>query len=75
MRVVKNLKLFAQRTEGAVTVDWVVITAMVCGLCIAAYTGIQNETVDLSSDVAATVEAQDVTGLPAGAALGTSGGD
>lgn len=75
MKTVKYLKSVVKNDEGAVTVDWVVITAMVCGLCIAAYTGIESETVDHASDIAATIENQDVTGPAASAALGTSGGD
>lgn len=75
MSVLNKLGRFAKAEDGAITVDWVVLTAAICGLCIAAYTGIENETVALSSDVAATIENEDVTGQTASAASGTSGGD
>ena len=74
MKLAGFFKKFARKDDGAVTVDWVVLTAVVCGLCIAGYSAIETETVALSSDIAATVENQDVTGMAAGASLGTSGG-
>ncbi|MGB3244826.1 MAG: hypothetical protein WBB25_09835 [Sulfitobacter sp.] len=33
---------FASDEDGAVTVDWVVLTAAVCGLAVAAYTSIKT---------------------------------
>ena len=57
--------------DGAVTVDWVVLTAAIVGLGIGAFTLIESESTGLSADVAATVGGVDVTStLPAG----TSGG-
>ena len=38
------LKIFLRREDGAVTVDWVVLTAAVVGLAIAAYGAIQGNT-------------------------------
>jgi len=39
MRIFKLLRAFAHRTDGAITVDWVVLTAVVSGLGMAvAYT-------------------------------------
>ena len=40
---------FTRSEEGAVTVDWVVLTAAIVGLCIGAYTLMENATLDLTS--------------------------
>jgi len=42
--MLKKLKLFARSEDGAVTVDWVVLTAAVCGLAVAAILSIQGAT-------------------------------
>jgi len=39
MNFIKN---FRADEDGAVTVDWVVLTAAVCGLAVAAYTSIKS---------------------------------
>ncbi|MCT4609572.1 MAG: hypothetical protein N4A70_10235 [Pelagimonas sp.] len=44
MKFVKN---FRKDEAGAVTVDWVVLTAAVVGLAIAAYSAIQTESLAL----------------------------
>lgn len=36
------IKTFKNEEAGAVTVDWVVLTAAVCGLAIASFAAIQN---------------------------------
>jgi hypothetical protein len=36
------LNTFRTAEDGAVTVDWVVLTALVVGLAVAAFTGISN---------------------------------
>ena len=43
------IKAFAQDENGAVTVDWVVLTAAVVGLAVAAYSSIQTGASDLTS--------------------------
>lgn len=43
-----RLKTFAKDDAGAVTVDWVVITAGVVGLCIAAVFLMEDATLGLS---------------------------
>ncbi|MGH1466299.1 MAG: Flp family type IVb pilin [Cognatishimia sp.] len=63
---------FHKDEDGAVTVDWVVLTACVVGLGIAAATAIETETVNMSADISATIADQDVTG--ATGAAGTVGG-
>ena len=42
-------KKFARDENGAVTVDWVVLTAAVVGLAIAAYGSIQDGSSDLTA--------------------------
>lgn len=69
-----NFKSFMENENGAVTVDWVVLTAGVVGLGIAAYTSIEQETNQLAADVAATVEDWDVTTTQMDASDGTQGG-
>ena len=40
---VLNLKRFWEREDGAVTVDWVVLTASICGLAMWLFTVITEE--------------------------------
>lgn len=54
----KLLSIFRKREDGAVTVDWVVLTAAMVGLCIAAYTAIENSTLGLRDGVAAELNVQ-----------------
>ncbi|WP_292290012.1 hypothetical protein [Marivita sp.] len=42
--MIKFIKNFRKDEDGAVTVDWVVLTAAVVGLAIAAYAAIQENT-------------------------------
>lgn len=65
--MVVALRKFFAAEDGAVTVDWVVLTAGVVGLAIAAFAAIETESTELSADVAATVDNVDVTStLPSG---------
>lgn len=54
----KLLSTFRKREDGAVTVDWVVLTAAMVGLCITAYTVIENSTLGLRDGVATELNAQ-----------------
>ncbi|MEL6463687.1 MAG: hypothetical protein AAFQ58_01860 [Pseudomonadota bacterium] len=47
--MIKFIKNFRNDEDGAVTVDWVVLTAAVVGLAIAAYGSIQSGAEDLTS--------------------------
>ncbi|WP_299878665.1 hypothetical protein [uncultured Sulfitobacter sp.] len=47
MNFIKN---FRKDEDGAVTVDWVVLTAAVVGLAIAAYSSIEGGASDLTSN-------------------------
>ena len=44
--MINFLKTFRNDEDGAVTVDWVVLTAAVVGLAIAAYSSIQTSATD-----------------------------
>lgn len=57
---------FARREDGAVTVDWVVLTAAACGMCIAFVLELKNDANSLSVLTQNYLEAQD----PAAAAGG-----
>lgn len=46
----KFIKNFRKDEDGAVTVDWVVLTAAVVGLAIAAYSSIEGGASDLTSN-------------------------
>jgi Flp pilus assembly pilin Flp len=47
MNFIKN---FRKDEDGAVTVDWVVLTAAVVGLAVAAYSSIETGVEDLTSN-------------------------
>lgn len=49
--MIKFIKNFRKDEAGAVTVDWVVLTAAVVGLSAAAYTAIDKGAVDLTKNV------------------------
>jgi len=53
MKFVKN---FRNDEDGAVTVDWVVLTAAVVGLAIAAYGSIQSGAESMTSNTASYLE-------------------
>jgi len=54
MNFIKN---FRNDENGAVTVDWVVLTAAVVGLAIAAFALIDTGVTNLSTSLAADIEA------------------
>ena len=53
--MIKFIKNFRKDENGAVTVDWVVLTAAVVALAGVAYQGIQTGTSNLSADVNASL--------------------
>jgi Flp pilus assembly pilin Flp len=57
MNFVKN---FRNDEDGAVTVDWVVLTAAVVGLAIAAYGSIQSGAAEMTSQTATFLGGQTV---------------
>ena len=56
--MVKFFKNFSKDESGAVTVDWVVLTAAVVGLAVAAYTQIEGQTTLLTTAVADKIEGE-----------------
>ena len=61
MNFIKN---FRADEDGAVTVDWVVLTAAVVGLAIAAYSSIQTGATGLTSTTASTASGAKRCGKP-----------
>ncbi len=55
----KFIKNFRKDEDGAVTVDWVVLTAAVVALAGAAYTSIQTGASDLTAKTKTFLSAQD----------------
>ncbi|ASM72975.1 MULTISPECIES: hypothetical protein [Roseobacteraceae] len=55
----KFLKNFRKDEAGAVTVDWVVLTAAVVGLAVAAYSSIETGATALTADTDTFLQAQD----------------
>ncbi len=42
--MLNHLKIFLDKEDGAVTVDWVVLTAAICALAVVAIVSIQGST-------------------------------
>ncbi len=57
MKFVKN---FRNDEDGAVTVDWVVLTAAVVGLAIAAYGSISSGAADMTNQTATFLNSQTI---------------
>ena len=55
------IKNFRNDEDGAVTVDWVVLTAAVVGLGIAGVTAVNTGITDLANEIQTSLEAGDVT--------------
>ena len=53
--MIKFFKNFSKDEDGAVTVDWVVLTAAVVGLAIVAYGAIEDQTELLAADAAGNI--------------------
>ena len=51
MTIFSNLKAFAANESGAVTVDWVVLTAAIVGLGIAVLTSVSGGTTSLADKI------------------------
>ena len=56
--MIKFIKNFRKDENGAVTVDWVVLTAAVVGLAIAAYTAIETSSTGLINAAGGAVTGQ-----------------
>lgn len=57
--MIKFIKKFSRDEDGAVTVDWVVLTAAVVGLAVAAYTSIETGASNLTADTELFLEGRD----------------
>lgn len=57
--MLSDLKKFVRNEDGAITVDWVVLTAAVAGLCIAFVIELKNDANNLSFLTQEYLEAQD----------------
>ena len=55
----KFFKNFRRDEDGAVTVDWVVLTAAVVGLAVAAYSSIETGASGLTSKTATFLDGRD----------------
>lgn len=54
----QKLKSFFKREDGAVTVDWVILTAAIVGLAMVAYVSIEANTNTLSTAVGGAIGGQ-----------------
>ena len=64
---------FKRREEGAVTVDWVVLTAAVAGMCIAFVVELKSDANSLSVLTQDYLEAQDPAAAAGGNIQGPAG--
>ena len=60
--MIKFIKNFRKDEDGAVTVDWVVLTAAVVGLAVAAYTSIETGASGLTANTATFMDGQNPNG-------------
>jgi Flp pilus assembly pilin Flp len=58
MKFILNMKRFSRDEDGAVTVDWVVLTAAIVGLAIAAFSAVGDAASDLTVDIASDINTQ-----------------
>ncbi|MES0825986.1 Flp family type IVb pilin [Ruegeria sp. SCP11] len=58
--MIKFIKNFRKDEDGAVTVDWVVLTAAIVGLAAVAYTQIGNGTESIANAVGSTLSSASV---------------
>ena len=62
MKIINLIKTFSRDEDGAVTVDWVVLTAAIVGLGIAVLTSVQGGTEALAAKISTELSTMDVTG-------------
>ncbi|WP_138935206.1 Flp family type IVb pilin [Roseovarius arcticus] len=63
--MINFIKNFRADEDGAVTVDWVVLTAAVVGLGVAGVATVKGSISTLATNIKTGVEAQEVGGTPA----------
>lgn len=57
MKFSLKMKRFARDEDGAVTVDWVVLTAAIVGLAVVAFNSIETSTSNLATGITADITA------------------
>lgn len=62
--MMKFIKNFGKDENGAVTVDWVVLTAAVVGLAVAAYTSIETGATELTAQTETFLGTQNPNSAP-----------
>ncbi len=60
MKLFKFAKSFARDEDGAVTVDWVVLTAAIVGLGIAVLTSVSGGTTSLANKISSNLANQTI---------------
>ena len=63
MKFLTNLKTFAADESGAVTVDWVVLTAAIVGLGLAVITSVRSGVQSLGTDIQNSLTSASVASL------------
>jgi Flp pilus assembly pilin Flp len=58
--MVDLIRRFSKDDRGAVTVDWVVLTASVVSFAVMAYIGIKENTIELSDDISLKISEANV---------------
>lgn len=61
--MMKFIANFRNDEDGAVTVDWVVLTAAVVGLAVAAYSSIETGASNLTSNTSTFLDGRDPGGV------------
>ena len=61
--MIKLIKNFRKDEDGAVTVDWVVLTAAVVGLAVAAYTSIETGSTNLTDNTSTFMDGRNPNGV------------
>jgi Flp pilus assembly pilin Flp len=61
MKLVNFIKNFRRDEDGAVTVDWVVLTAAIVGLGVAVLASVGKSTTGLSTKISTNIAGQTVT--------------
>jgi len=61
MKLIQKLNLFARDDSGAITVDWVVLTAAIVGLGIATLATIEGGVENLSGDIKSTMDSMETS--------------
>lgn len=56
MKFALKMKRFSHDEDGAVTVDWVVLTAAIVGLAVVAFTTISDNTTAFTDKIAADLQ-------------------